>query len=65
MKILGTPEEIEWAKMALMNNCVNCPYLEPCNQKARREAETYGEVRHTCEDYLRENIEFVPTDNKI
>lgn len=64
MKVIGTEREIEWAKHALMNQCNQCPYMEPCNRAAVRDQEDYGEVKHSCLEYLEDNIEFI-IDNNI
>lgn len=59
MKIVGTPEEIEWIKDSLMNNCTLCPYMIKCNKEAKEDAKRYGKVRKSCADYLESSIEFI------
>lgn len=65
MKIIGTEQEIGWVKHTLMNNCAICPYMELCNKAAVEDQEKYGEVRHTCSQYLDNNIEFIIMKNNI
>lgn len=65
MRIEGTEKEIEWIKDTLRNNCANCPYMEPCDQGACEDQEKYGEVRHSCSDFLSQNIEFIVMENNI
>ena len=64
VQIVGTKQEIEWAKTALLNNCEACPYLETCNRKAREESEQCGQVRFSCKEYLKQEIAFV-VENKV
>lgn len=59
MKIVGTPEEIKWIKDSLMNNCTLCPFMVQCNKDAKEDAEKYGEVRKSCEEYLEDGIEII------
>ncbi len=59
MKIIGTEQEIEWVKGALLNRCKDCPYIEPCNRIASEEQEKHGKVMHSCFEYLGEAIEFI------
>ena len=65
MKIVGTKQEIEWIRYALMNQCNKCPYMRACNQAAVMDQKNYGEVRHSCSEYLEGNIEFEITKNNI
>lgn len=65
MKIIGTEQEIEWVKNALRNHCGRCPYMEPCNREASEDQKKWGEVRHTCFEYLDKSVEFVVLKNNI
>ncbi len=59
MKVIGTDREIEWIKEAIKNNCDQCPYMESCNESAKRDEKLYSKVQHTCKDFLGEAIEFI------
>lgn len=59
VQIIGTEQEIEWAKTALLNNCDVCPYRGACDQRAKEELEQYGKVKFSCREYLKKEIEFV------
>lgn len=59
MKIIGNADEIRWLMDTMMNNCVNCPYEDACNQMAQQEVKEHGEVQTTCRGYLEKNVEFI------
>lgn len=65
MKVIGSPEEIEWAKQALLNNCESCPYEKRCTATAVKEQEKYGEVHQSCRDYITQQVEFITSNNNI
>lgn len=64
MKVIGTAKEIEWLKEAIQNNCDQCPYMESCSKSAKQDDQLYGEIRHTCKEFLGETIEFVIESEK-
>lgn len=64
MKVIGSEQEIQWAKEAFRNNCAACPYAAPCDEEAKKDSRKFGEVRHTCRDFLDGRIEFI-IENKI
>lgn len=59
MQVIGTEQEIEWAKSMLLNGCEDCPYREECNRTANEEQEKGGQVGQSCEEYLKEKIQFI------
>lgn len=59
MQIKGTAQEIEWVRRTLLNQCINCPYGDSCDRRAKEEFKKYGEVKFSCKEYIEENIDFL------
>lgn len=59
MQVIGTKQEIKWAKEALLNCCEDCPYILDCNRTAMEEQKKEEKVEYSCGEYLSRMIEFI------